>query len=245
MLLLVPLTLVMMAILPVNYGLFVFFLTPWIVLYKDIAQPGDWSLALWRIANTLIGAVLALAAIHLILPRWEREQLPARLAASLRCNAQFVSEVLDRVLEAPRTSTGPPTTPAAVRLAMGNAQVSIQRYLSEKASHRPMALPLMAFLLNSQRLIDALLVLGSGARQFDGSPAPVSVRPLRDQMLTTLTALASALERGEPTGPLPDLRRPELADDLLQQQLERLVEPIMGFRNAAEAWRAGLALPGS
>ncbi len=244
-LLLVPLTLVMMAILPVNYGLFVFFLTPWIVLYKDIAQPGDWSLALWRIANTLIGAVLALAAIHLILPRWEREQLPARLAASLRCNAQFVSEVLDRVLEAPRTGTGPPTTPAAVRLAMGNAQVSIQRYLSEKASHRPMALPLMAFLLHSQRLIDALLVLGSGARQFDGSPAPVSVRPLRDQMLTTLTALASALERGEPTGPLPDLRRPELADDLLQQQLERLVEPIMGLSNAAEAWSAGMALPGS
>ncbi|MCP9850048.1 FUSC family protein [Cyanobium sp. Morenito 9A2] len=235
-LLLVPLTLVMMAMLPVNYGLFVFFLTPWIVLYKDIAQPGDWSLALWRIANTLIGALLALAAIHLILPRWEREQLPARLAESLRCQARFVSEVLDRVLEGPPSSAGPPSTPAALRLAMGNAQVSIQRYLSEKASHRPLALPLMAFLLHSQRLIDALLVLGCGGR-----PAAPSLRPLGDQMQTTLTVLASALERGEPAGPLLDLHRPEPTDDQLQLQVERLIEPIVGLRNAAEACSEALA----
>jgi uncharacterized membrane protein YccC len=238
-LLLVPLTLVMMAVLPVNYGLFVFFLTPWIVLYKDIAQPGDWSLALWRIANTLIGAGLALAAIHLVLPRWEREQLPARLADSLRCTARFAQEVLDRVLATDPTDSRTPATPAELRLAMGNAQVSIQRYLSEKASHRPMALPLMAFLQHGQRLIDALVVLGSGVLQPAGSPAPASVRILHGQVLSTLAALASALECGERPGPLPDLRRPDASANLLLQQLGLLVDPILGLRNAVEAWSAG------
>ncbi|MCP9772879.1 FUSC family protein [Synechococcus sp. Tobar12-5m-g] len=238
-LLLVPLTVVMMAVLPVNYGLFVFFLTPWIVLYKDIAQPGDWSLALWRIANTLIGAGLALAAIHLVLPRWEREQLPARLAASLRCTARFAQDVLDRVLATDPTDPRPPATPAEVRLAMGNAQVSIQRYLSERVSHRPMALPLMAFLQHSQRLIDALVVLGSGGRPLDAGPAPASALSLRDQVLTTLAALASALECGVRPGPLPDLHRPDKPAYVLLKQLAPLMDPILGLRNAVEAWSAG------
>ena len=237
-LLLVPLTVVMMAVLPMNYGLFVFFLTPWIVLYKDIAQPGDWSLALWRIANTLIGAGLALVAIHLVLPRWEREQLPARLAASLRCNGRFASELLDRVLAAAPPGAGPPATPAEVRLALGNAQVSIQRYLGEKASHQPMALPLMAFLLHSQRLIDALVLLGSCHCQPADSQERASVLALRNQLLTTLTALASALESGERPGPLSDLPKPDRPVGLLLRQAGLLVDPIAGLRNAVEAWSA-------
>ncbi len=244
-LVMVPLTTLMMAVLPVNYGLFVFLLTPWIVLYKDIDQPGDWGLALWRIANTLIGAGLALAAIHLILPRWELRDLPVRLAASLRCNARFVEEVLGLYLGGAPVSPGPAATPASVRLAMANAQCSIQRYLSERASQRRMALPLMTFLLHSQRLIDALVVLQICHRQLDGSPAPASFRPLRDQVLTTLAALASALERHEYPSPLPDLlaaqtdpSRAETPGSLLRQQLGALLDPVVQLQRAVEAWCA-------
>jgi hypothetical protein len=60
-----PITVVMMAVVPVHYGQLVFLLTPWIVLNKDIDQPGNWGLALWRIGNSLIGMALSLAAIHL------------------------------------------------------------------------------------------------------------------------------------------------------------------------------------
>ncbi len=241
-LLMVPLTVVMMAVLPVNYGLFVFFLTPWIVLYKDIDQPGDWGLALWRIANTLIGAGLALAAIHLILPRWERHDLPARLAASLRCNARFVEEVLDPSRPVVPGGNGPSTTASAVRLAMGNAQCSIQRYLSETPAHRSMALPLMAFLLHSQRLIDALVVRQSCDQQPGSCPAPVGLRPLRERIVATLAALASALEHHEPPAAVPELGR----DQARLLGLDALLDPIVQLQRAVEAWCAwerGAAAP--
>lgn len=235
-LLLVPLTLVMMAVLPVNYGLFVFFLTPWIVLYKDIDQPGDWNLALWRIANTLIGAALALAAIHLVLPRWERSQLPARLAASLRCQARFVQQVLDRLLEPPLAAPGPLATPAEVRLAMANAHVSIQRFLSEKPAHRAMAVPLMAFLLHSQRLIDAAVVLGRGEPRREGPPLPAGFGALRAQLPASLAALATALEQHS-RPPAPQERpRPDSGGDPLARQLGRLVDPVSGLHEAVAAW---------
>lgn len=244
-LLLIPITLVMMAVLPVNYGLFVFFLTPWIVLYKDINQPGDWNLALWRIINTLIGAALAVAAIHLVLPRWEREQLPQRLAASLRSIASFTGTVLDRLLQDPPAQPQPQATPAEVRLSMDNAQVSIQRFLSEKASHRPMALPLMAFLLHSQRLIDAAEVLGIRDRPLGAvhHPPPAGVAPLRQRLLESLAALAAALEHQLPPGPLPDLPRLEAEGDPLSQQLGKLIDPLAGLHAAVTAWSDGQASP--
>jgi uncharacterized membrane protein YccC len=218
----------------VNYGLFVFFLTPWIVLYKDIGRPGDWELALWRIANTLIGTGLALAAIHLILPRWERENLPGRLAETLRSHARFVQEVLDPYLLGTPAGAGTSGTPAALRLAMANVQCSIQRFLSEKASHRPMALPLMAFLLHSQRLIDALVVLQSCDRQIEGRPDPAGVRSLRDQIVVTLTGLAAAVEHNEPPAPLPDLHREEAR----LQRLAALLDPVVQLQSAVGAWCA-------
>ncbi len=252
-LLLVPLTVVMMAVLPVHYGLFVFFLTPWIVLYKDIDQPGDWNLALWRIANTLIGAALALAALHLVLPRSEREQLPDRLAACLRSQASFVAQVRDRLRQAASTHPAPLATPAEVRLTLGNAQVSIQRFLREKTSHRAMALPLMAFLLHSQRLVDAAVVLGRCDHR-PGAMAPTAESDaLPDQVVGALEALASALERHGCPAPLPELHRPEPAPDsapeatgaLLAQQLARLVDPVTGLQGAVAAWNGWQAGAGA
>ncbi len=239
-LLLVPLTLVMMALLPVNYGLFVFFLTPWIVLYKDIVQPGDWGLALWRIANTLIGAALALAALHLVLPRWEGETLPSRLAASLRANAGFAAAVFAACQEGAPSSPGPMSAPGTVRLAIANAQSSIQCYLSERSAHQPMALPLMAFLLHSQRLIDALVLQSSCRGRTGGSAAPIDVRPLRDWILFSLAALATALERHERPQPLPDppgeLATRELPLAFLPVPLQPFLDAIEGLRSAVAAW---------
>jgi uncharacterized membrane protein YccC len=233
----------MMAVLPVNYGLFVFFLTPWIVLYKDIDQPGDWNLALWRIANTLIGAALALAAIHLVLPRWERSQLPALLAASLRCQGRFVQQVLDRLLEPPSTAPVPLATPTEVRLAMGNAHVSIQRFLSEKPAHRAMAVPLMAFLLHSQRLIDAAVVLGRDDPRRDGRPLPAGFGALRERLPASLTDLATALEQHTRPPAPPERPPPDSDGDPLPRQLDRLIEPVIGLHNAVEAWSGWLGGP--
>lgn len=52
-----------------NYGLFVVFLTPFIVLMLNTATPGGPHLALLRIGNTLLGGALALAGAYLLRPR--------------------------------------------------------------------------------------------------------------------------------------------------------------------------------
>ena len=46
--------------LPRHYGLYVFFLTPFVVVMINTVAPGDWQIALLRIGYTLAGGVMAL-----------------------------------------------------------------------------------------------------------------------------------------------------------------------------------------
>jgi len=52
-----------------NYGLYAFFLTPFVVLMLDTVAPGDWQIALVRIADTLIGGGIALTVSYALRPR--------------------------------------------------------------------------------------------------------------------------------------------------------------------------------
>jgi uncharacterized membrane protein YgaE (UPF0421/DUF939 family) len=52
-----------------NYGAFVLFLTPFIVLMIETVQPTDWRIAITRIVDTLIGSVIALTVSFLLRPK--------------------------------------------------------------------------------------------------------------------------------------------------------------------------------
>lgn len=52
-----------------NYGFYVLFLTPFVVLMIDTVIPGDWQIAFVRILDTLIGGAIALIVSYLLRPR--------------------------------------------------------------------------------------------------------------------------------------------------------------------------------
>jgi hypothetical protein len=51
-----------------NYGFYVLFLTPFVVLMIDTVIPGDWEIAFVRILDTLIGGAIALVVSYLLRP---------------------------------------------------------------------------------------------------------------------------------------------------------------------------------
>ncbi|MBV9471055.1 MAG: FUSC family protein [Abitibacteriaceae bacterium] len=54
---------------PNNYGMYVVFLTPFVVLMINIAMPGYWQIAVVRIYDTFAGGALALAIAYLLRPQ--------------------------------------------------------------------------------------------------------------------------------------------------------------------------------
>lgn len=117
------------AMLRVNYAVYAAFLTPTFVLLAEIGAP-DRHLPGVRIANTLVGGALALAAARVLWPAPERLAFAGRLAEALRaCGAYiragvgvFAGTATRAEADEARRNTG---------LAVLNAEESLQLVLWE------------------------------------------------------------------------------------------------------------------
>lgn len=72
-----------------NYSYWMIFGTPMIMMLVDFAQPLDWTAAGERIALTLAGGTLALAAARLLWPAGGEARLPEALAGMLNAHAEL------------------------------------------------------------------------------------------------------------------------------------------------------------
>jgi len=135
LLLIFPLAMATMAFRPVNYTLFVFFLTPLFVLILDLTHPGERELTLAgvRAMNTVIGGVIALAGVTLLWPASGANRMRLDLATAIERNGRFASLALAGAGDASPTDpdlSDPSSVDAARRsagLASNIAEASQQR----------------------------------------------------------------------------------------------------------------------
>jgi uncharacterized membrane protein YccC len=80
-----------------NYAVAVVFITLMVVLLTEAQHPVTLAFTLERMASTLLGGMLALAAAFLFWPAWERGRFPAIMAAALRKNGEYLQMTLDRL----------------------------------------------------------------------------------------------------------------------------------------------------
>lgn len=158
-----PLALLALAVLPVSYAAFSFFLTPAFVLAW---QPhfGDWQLAVVRIGNTIAGALISLGAMTFLFPAWERDRTPLFLRASIAANRRYVEQLTagwessargrnSRLLANARRGTG---------LAHNDTEESLERLLAEAWPRRqPFAQFVAAFVTYLRRFAQSVTALAA------------------------------------------------------------------------------------
>ncbi len=126
-----PLVCATMALRPVSYSLFVLFITPTFVLVADFAAPegAEMAYAVTRLANNVLGCLIALLATFLLWPSREPSRFGDRLAQAVAANLSYLSASLGRVreneieLERRRRAAG---------LASNNAEEVLARLRLEK-----------------------------------------------------------------------------------------------------------------
>jgi uncharacterized membrane protein YccC len=159
-----PLALLALAILPVNYALFAFFLTPTFVL-AWLPYSGDWQLALVRTGNTIAGAVISVAAMLFLFPAYERDRAHEFLRASLGADRRYLAELAEawktgstrnrssRLLANARRGAG---------LAHNDTEESLERLLAENwPRRRPFAQFAAAFVTYLRRFAQSVTTLAA------------------------------------------------------------------------------------
>jgi len=156
-----PLALLALAFLPVNYAVFAFFLTPTFVL-AWLPYSGDWKLALVRMANTIAGALISLAAMHFLFPSYERDRAPEFLRASLRANRRYLDQLAGAWRSHSRSSRLLASGRRAAGLAHNDTEESLDRMLAESwPRRRPFAQFVAAFVTYLRRFAQSVTALGA------------------------------------------------------------------------------------
>jgi len=156
-----PLALLALAVLPVNYAVFAFFLTPTFVL-AWLPYSGDWQLALIRTANTIVGAIIALVAMLFLFPAYERDRAPEFLRASIRADRRYLAQLSGAWRSHSRSSRLLANARRASGLAHNDTEESLDRLLAESwPRRRPFAQFVAAFVTYLRRFAQSVTALAA------------------------------------------------------------------------------------
>ena len=147
-----------------------------------------------RVTDTLLGCAIALATGYLLFPRWEGEQLPDLLAATLRANQAYLRQLADRLAgrEVPLTTYR--LLRKDVYVASANLAAAFQRMLSEPARTRRQPTEVHRFVVLNHILSANIAALTNTLEE--EAPAPAALPPEGRRALTSAqAALGKSLAR--------------------------------------------------
>jgi uncharacterized membrane protein YccC len=253
-----PLALMALAILPVSYAAFAFFLTPAFVL-AWLPYSGDWQLALVRTGNTIAGAVISVAAMLFLFPAYERDRAPQFLRASLEADRLYLAQLAEVWLTESARHTRSSRLLAQARRAAGLAhndtEESLERLLAESWPRRvPFAQFVAAFVTYLRRFAQSVTTLTAldGEYQWKQSGRVQGRLELLDRRLQWLEAQTGARPSSDPW-PEPGTLELQLAVPTLmpsqdhpgERQLERLERQTAVLYRQLKSLRDHGWLPGA
>ena len=243
----VPFTIGAVAVLPLNYGVFVLLLTPVFVLLAE-PHPGDWGIAGLRVVNTLLGGVIALAAAQILWPTHELETYPRQLASLLRkLRELFTAAVSDGDEAAAAWRGAVDDARRQFGVAVTNAEATMQRLITEEAPNPYRVEAAMTLLIYGRRMASTLSAIAEARANGDAAPSAAVTKTLGAE----LDSLAAALDGAAPPPASPsiagsDATAPEIALDdvqgipasLQRSQLNRVRAQLAVMRSAVSRYLA-------
>ena len=255
-----PLALLALAILPISYAAYAFFLTPTFVL-AWLPYSGDWQLALIRTGNTVAGAVISLLAMLFLFPSYERDRAPQFLRASIAADRRYLAQLAESwknpAMGRSRSTRLLANARRAAGLAHNDTEESLERLLAESwPRRRPFGQFVAAFVTYLRRFAQSVTALTAFDDEWTWKQSPrvqsrLALLDRRLQWLEDQTATEGqpaqsiwpepALQDPQPATSPPDhpgerqLERLERQAEVLQRQLKSLRE---------HGWLPGLSQPG-
>lgn len=178
----VPFTIASVAVLPLNYGVFVLLLTPVFVLLAE-PHPGDWGVAGLRVVNTLLGGAIALAASQLLWPAHELETYASQLGGlfrELRAQLEAVTASGDAATSAWRNEADQARRRFGV--AVTNAEATIQRLITEDAPNPHRVEAALTMLTYGRRMASTMTAIAESRVSGESVAPPALIAPLDAQL---------------------------------------------------------------
>ena len=209
-------------------------------------QVGDGYGLIWpRLVDTLLGSLIAAAAVFLVLPDWQGRRLNQVVANTLSRSADYLRQIMRQYESGKRDDL-------AYRLARRNAHnadaalsTTLSNMLLEPGHFRKDAETGFRFLILSHTLLNYLSGLGAHRESLPDDARDEMLEGAAQQLASSLDELATALQNNQPVAVYNETEQalaqqleqaPEELDDrhrLLQTQLGLICRQLAPLRSMA------------
>ncbi|BCL79523.1 TIGR01666 family membrane protein [Ktedonobacteria bacterium brp13] len=179
-----------------DYGIFVVFITLFVVMILDFSAHDNWGIALIRITNTGVGSLIAILFGYLFWPQWELERMPAQLARTIAANREYFHCVMAVYLGKVHTwDAAIHQASRRAHLENANASAAFQRLLSEPKNKQGDVERFYALVSYNQHFSDRITALAQHILTFDKQqelPGLIAFVQQTEEVLRDLEAAISS-----------------------------------------------------
>ncbi|MVN76737.1 hypothetical protein GO988_10430 [Hymenobacter sp. HMF4947] len=224
-----------------QYLVTVIFLTAYLLIMFTFLGQAYLGIIKERIADTVIGCAIAFGTAYLLFPRWESDQLPDLLTATLRANLAYLRQLADRLAGREVPATTYRLLRKDVYVASANLAAAFQRMLSEPRRTRRHPTEIHQFVVLNHILssnISALTATWQEATDAtptvppEGRRALVSAQAALSKSLARLAATPTPLPADDPT---PALAAEVRADSATATATDRTLPEQLAFLQKVSA----------
>ncbi|WP_370600557.1 YccS family putative transporter [Pseudomonas nitroreducens] len=182
-------------------------------------QVGDgYGLILPRLFDTLLGALIAGAAVLLVLPDWHGRSLHRLVGGTLACNSRYLREIMQQYANGKRDDLAYRTARRNAHNADATLSTTLSNMLLEPGHFRKDAEIGFRFLVLSHTLLSYLSALGAHRDRLPPAPSDTLIVEAAERLTASLDDIATRLSERRPVAIYSD------EEDALAKRLEELPE---------------------
>ncbi|WP_343578143.1 YccS family putative transporter [Pseudomonas sp.] len=182
-------------------------------------QVGDgYGLILPRLFDTLLGALIAGAAVLLVLPDWHGRSLHRLVGGTLACNSRYLREIMQQYANGKRDDLAYRTARRNAHNADATLSTTLSNMLLEPGHFRKDAEIGFRFLVLSHTLLSYLSALGAHRDRLPPAPSDTLIGEAAERLTASLDDIATRLSERRPVAIYSD------EEDALAKRLEELPE---------------------
>lgn len=198
-----------------NYKTSAIFVTVAIILIYVLLTTNAVEVIGYRIADTAIGAALALLTNYFILPFWEYKRLGEILQSFITSEIKYINVIQETYLSKNKTGTSYRLARKEVFLIMSQLNAALQRLLQEPRSQQKGIKKLQELLSTAQSLLSASAALGTYIQIHPTTEASVHFDTYISYTRNNLKSALNLIEPGK--------AQPEATEETIDEARDALV----------------------
>lgn len=169
-----------------DYKIGVIFITTYVIFMYGLLTPNYESLLVYRVIDTIIGALLAIIATHLLWPSWEYLNVKTYLSKSITANRKYIEQIKLYYIKKGEPTTDYKLARKHAFIEVGNLMSSFQRMAQEPKSKQKNKSEIYELTVLNQTLLSAAASVGTYIQSHQTTEASQAFGIVMDKVLYNL-----------------------------------------------------------